>query len=264
MKRILILLLAVFMLCGCSVTPTQSIDPTASPTPVPTPDEIVDHGEKFTVSHKKYDYNADNLVIVSVKNKSSEAYDVTLNASYLDENKNVIKTEQKTYHGFVANWSNNFIFYPEMSFDSFELEFVYELTTTPTFTQYLTVGDKMSVEVSKCLSDGKGTFVYEPKPEYDWYYYVNFMYYGVRSTFDGALKFKWESVVLDSNGDILVYFKSGASSNYRKTTDPNGNSFMVIMYVTDVKTSSSQKYTLPDNVKNSTGFLSMLYVEEDI
>ena len=262
-NKFLILLLAVLMLCGCAVTPTQSIEPTASPTPVPTPDEVVDHGEKFTVSHKKYDYNADNLVIVSVKNKSSEAYDVTLNASYLDENKNVIKTEQKTYHGFVANWSNNFIFYPEMNFDSFELEFVYELTTTPTFTQYLTVGDKTSVEVSKCLSDGTGLFAYDPKPEHDWYHCVWLDFMGVRSSFDKLLKLKWEAIVIGADGKILKYYKSGSITNYPKTTDPNGNSFNALIYVTDIKVSSSSKYAPPDNVSNASGVLSILYVEED-
>ena len=266
-RSIAVLLFLLLLTCACtqSGSPTISLQtPGSSPsTPSPTPDKITDHDGIFTVSQKKYDYNGKGLVIVNVENKSSDAYDVTLAASYLDSDKNVIKSETKAYKGFIANWSNNFIFYPEISFESFEVELKITPASEPAFTQYLTVKNNTQVQVSKCLSDGKGLFAYEPKPEYDWYHCVWLDFMGVRSSFDGTLKLKWEAIVIGADGKILKYYKSGSITNYPKTTDPNGNSFNALIYVTDIKVSSSSKYAPPDNVLNASGVLSILYVEED-
>ena len=271
MKRILILAFTVILaLCLVACDPLNSTTPSNLPiqsptlsTPSTTPDKITDHDGIFTVSQKKYDYNGKGLVIVNVENKSPDAYDVTLAASYLDSDKNVIKSETKAYKGFIANWTNNFIFYPEISFESFEVELKITPASEPTFTQYLTVKNNTQVQVSKCLSDGAGLFAYDPKPEYDWYHCLWLDFMGVRSSFDKLLKLKWEAIVIGADGKILKYYKSGSITNYPKTTDPNGNSFNALIYVTDIKVSSSSKYAPPDNVSNASGVLSILYVEED-
>ena len=74
---------------------------------------------EFVVSEKKYDYNGANLELLYVENQTDRHYNVTIKGKYLDENGNTIKEETQSFVGFAAGWSNNFIFYPQMAFDSF-------------------------------------------------------------------------------------------------------------------------------------------------
>ena len=73
----------------------------------------------FVVSEKKYDYKDANLMLLYVENQTNRHYNVTINGKYLDENGETIKEESQTYEGFPSGWSNHFIFYPKMAFDSF-------------------------------------------------------------------------------------------------------------------------------------------------
>ena len=80
---------------------------------------------EFVVSDKKYAYNDANLVLLNVENKTDRHYNVTIKGKYLDENGETIKEEEQTFEAFPAGWSNHFIFYPKIAFDSF----TYELET---------------------------------------------------------------------------------------------------------------------------------------
>ena len=80
---------------------------------------------EFVVSDKKYAYNDANLVLLNVENKTDRHYNVTIKGKYLDENGETIQEETQTFEAFPSGWSNNFIFYPKIAFDSF----TYELET---------------------------------------------------------------------------------------------------------------------------------------
>lgn len=80
---------------------------------------------EFVVSEKKYDYKDANLVLLYVENQTKRHYNVTIKGKYLDENGETLKEENQTFEAFPAGWTNNFIFYPKVAFDSF----TYELET---------------------------------------------------------------------------------------------------------------------------------------
>lgn len=80
---------------------------------------------EFVVSDKKYDYKDANLVLLYVENKTDRHYNVTIKGKYLDENGETLKEETQTFEAFPAGWSNHFMFYPKIAFDSF----TYELET---------------------------------------------------------------------------------------------------------------------------------------
>ena len=97
---------------------------------VSTPDESEDTSREpltgdFAVSEKKYDYKGANLMLLNVENNTNRHFNVTIHGKYLDADGKIIKEESKTYEGFPSGWSNHFIFYPKIAFDSF----TYELET---------------------------------------------------------------------------------------------------------------------------------------
>lgn len=82
---------------------------------------------EFVVGEKKYTFQGNDLLLLSVENKTGSAYDVTVNGQYLDASGNVIKEESQTYVGFPAGWQNYFIFRPKATFDGF----TYDLSAKP-------------------------------------------------------------------------------------------------------------------------------------
>ena len=80
---------------------------------------------EFVVSEKKYDYKDANLELLYVENQTNRHCNVTIHGKYLDENGETIQEETQTFEAFPSGWSNNFIFYPKIAFDSF----TYELET---------------------------------------------------------------------------------------------------------------------------------------
>ena len=77
---------------------------------------------EFVVSDKKYDYKDANLVLLYVENQTNRHYNMTIKGKYLDENGETIKEETQTFEAFPAGWSNHFVFYPMVSFESFSYE----------------------------------------------------------------------------------------------------------------------------------------------
>lgn len=77
---------------------------------------------EFVVSEKKYDYKDANLELLYVENQTNRHCNVTIHGKYIDENGETIQEETQTFEAFPAGWSNNFIFYPKIAFDSFSYE----------------------------------------------------------------------------------------------------------------------------------------------
>ncbi len=80
---------------------------------------------EFVVKDKKYTFEGNDLVIVSVENQTNKNYSVTVTGTYLDKDGNVLKTETQTFNQYSAGYSNRFLFYPAMPFD----KFTYTVTT---------------------------------------------------------------------------------------------------------------------------------------
>lgn len=155
MKKFISIILTLILLVGvtacnpsASSTPdgTQSPNGTATPnatnsptqTPVATvkPDKVTEV-DGFTVSEKKYDYKGSHVMILTVQNTSDKAYDVTITASFNNENGDTIKSITQNFKGFCSNWTNYAIFEPEITFDSFSFE--------------LTATEYTGVEYIKCV-----------------------------------------------------------------------------------------------------------------
>ncbi len=107
---------------GSASSETVSTEPPQGGTSDPSQSD----GE-FVVGEKKYTFQGNDLLLLSVENKTGSAYDVTVNGKYLDASGNVIKAESQTYVGFPAGWQNYFIFRPKATFDGFD----YDLSAKP-------------------------------------------------------------------------------------------------------------------------------------
>jgi len=79
----------------------------------------------FTIKAKKYDYEENNVVLLSVENQSENNYTVTVDLTYYDDAGKEITKESQSFEGFAANWQKYFLFKPDKAFSSYE----YKLTT---------------------------------------------------------------------------------------------------------------------------------------
>ena len=78
---------------------------------------------EFIVKDKKYTFEGNDLVIVSVENQTNKNYSVTITGTYLDKDGNVLKTETQTFDQYYAGFSQYFLFEPGMAFDKFSYTF---------------------------------------------------------------------------------------------------------------------------------------------
>ena len=83
---------------------------------------------EFTVKEKKYTFEGTDLMLLEVTNGTNKNYIVTVNASYLDRDGNVLKTEVQTFDQFGTGYMKYFLFRPGIVFD----EFIYTLETEET------------------------------------------------------------------------------------------------------------------------------------
>ena len=212
MKRIFILLLTVVLMLASACTthsPTIDLLPSASPdaTPenvMPTPDAVTDV-DVFKVSEKKYDYEGNNVMILTVENTSDKAYDVTISASFNNSDGSPLKTLTQTYKGFCSNWTNYAIFQPEIKFDSF----TFELTTKEyTGKEYikcvkLSGGDGLDFSVKAKKTPGRELYRFHKleKSRLDEASAIN-MTRVIWVDCDELLDFEIKTAIFDENGEL--------------------------------------------------------------
>ena len=134
-KSIFVILFTIYILLtfiGCSSTNTPSDDTTDNNNDFvhvdviknyDTIDEISTDG--FITKAKKYDYEENNVVLLSVENQTENNYTVTVDMTYYDDVGKEIAKESQSFKGFSANWQKYFLFKPDKAFSSYE----YKLTT---------------------------------------------------------------------------------------------------------------------------------------
>ena len=86
-------------------------------------EENVPLSGEFVVKDKKYTFEGNDLVIVSVENKTNKNYSVTITGTYLDKGGNALKTETQTFDQYSAGYNGYFMFKPDLQFDKFTYEF---------------------------------------------------------------------------------------------------------------------------------------------
>ena len=78
---------------------------------------------EFVVKDKKYTFEGNDLVIVSVENKTNKNYSVAITGTYLDKDGNVLQTETQTFDQYYPGFSQYFLFEPKMQFEKFTYTF---------------------------------------------------------------------------------------------------------------------------------------------
>lgn len=78
---------------------------------------------EFAVKDKKYSFDGNDLVVLSVENQTNKNYSVTVTGTYLDADGKALKTETQTFEEYSAGYSGYFLFEPKMTFASFTYEF---------------------------------------------------------------------------------------------------------------------------------------------
>ncbi len=87
------------------------------------PDDIYDEEKTdsngLLVKEKTYPYGENDVLLLSVNNPTDKNLSITINISYFDNEKNLLKEDTRTYDQMYSGGGNNFIFNPEIGFDSY-------------------------------------------------------------------------------------------------------------------------------------------------
>ena len=74
---------------------------------------------QFVFKEQKYEYDGNNLVIINVKNETSQNYTLTIHYTCYDESGAEVVSETRKYDGFAANYSQNILLLPMKPFDTY-------------------------------------------------------------------------------------------------------------------------------------------------
>ena len=108
---------------------------------------------QFVFKEQKYEYAGNNLVIMNVKNETSQNYTLTIHYTCYDESGAEVLSETRKYDGFAANYSQNILLLPMKPFDTY----TYTIETSP--YSGVCYGAKHSLEwagLGEGISDIKG------------------------------------------------------------------------------------------------------------
>mgnify|MGYP003289991229 CR=1 FL=1 len=244
-----------------TTTNTPQTDPKPTETTKPQESEPQPSGQ-FSLKEKKYDYNGANVTILNVENKSQQAYTVTITGKFKDANGNIVKTESKTFEGFPAGWSNYFVFQPGVKYSSVTWGMETEVYDKKTYADYIEVyGNSATVTLKSMYSDGKGSIIIPTSPEeiakYPLYVSISAnVYKQAENKYSGGLQCIGNIILIDSNNEIC---KIDSLNGY---LTPGEIAFGSIIKVTDVLWKDQDKYNIPNNYKNVSGFLSIESVSE--
>ena len=142
-----------------SQLPSTSVTPTINPTA--TPDKTTDVDGIFNVSEKKYRYKGNDVMIINVQNISDKAYNIEISASFKSASGSVVAAETKKFEGFAANWSNYFLFTPEVRFDVFEFDINAVEYSGQAIANHIHVEDSFKVSV---MTQDKQGFIKDKVP----------------------------------------------------------------------------------------------------
>ena len=262
-------MLLVVALCGCSkktpppieiVEPFSNYDFTAE---IPIDGES-DQKKGFLVKQKKSSYQGNDVMILHVKNQSEKNYSISIEASYLDGNGDVIKTETKNFDGFAAGYENFFLFQPEIHFESFSFELKTEVFDGIPVAQYLltsgTNGDRVRLELTRSKMNMENT------EEFDDWYTVTTAYFNVANTYDKTLSYSADFVLLDSSGEIYIInskLKEKSLRPIKEDEDVRAFGHTIYLDYTDVLWKDKDSYVWPDRLSGEVvGFVAVNEVKE--
>ena len=74
----------------------------------------------FLVKQTKHTYRDSDLILLYIENQSSKDYSLTISGKYLDQSREIIKSEEQTFDQYYSGYKNYFLFYPDAYFSDFE------------------------------------------------------------------------------------------------------------------------------------------------
>ena len=128
---------------------TVSTEPSGT-TETPSTDETHEWSGEFIITEKKYEYKEKNFMLLNVTNDTGKNCNLTITGTFYDEAGDVVRIQQQTYRNHPTGWSNYFIFYPDMKFDTFTYEVAAEEyeNNTPLDSIFTYSGDTLSNRVT--------------------------------------------------------------------------------------------------------------------
>ncbi len=187
-----------------------------------TPSTVETHewSGEFIITEKKYEYKEKNFMLLNVTNDTGKNCNLTITGTFYDEAGDVLRIQQQLYRNHPTGWSNYFIFYPDMKFDTF----TYEVSAEE--YENLTPLDSMFSHNGDTLSD---RVIIGWIPELFWYDDANeskkLTYRMVqRGTHpECETKIFGHQLLLDENGDVYALdiadrFQGDMTSGYEQTS----------------------------------------------
>ena len=128
---------------------TVSTEPSGT-TETPSTDETHEWSGEFIITEKKYEYKEKNFMLLNVTNDTGKNCNLTITGTFYDEAGEIVRIQQQTYRNHPTGWSNYFIFYPDMKFDTFTYEVSAEEyeNLTPLDSMFSYNGDTLSDRVT--------------------------------------------------------------------------------------------------------------------
>lgn len=180
---------------------TVSSEPSQGGTSETSTDGTHNWSGEFIITEKKYAYKEKNFMLLNVTNDTGINCDLTITGTFYDEAGDVVRIQQQTYRNHPTGWSNYFIFYLNMKFDTFTYEVSAEEFENDTLVESMFVHD--GEELSDCVTIGWILGVYWDSDPYGT---PMLMYRMTESSThpECEVKIFGHALILDGNGDVYA------------------------------------------------------------
>lgn len=159
---------------------------------------------EFVVKDKKYAFEGNDLVIVSVENKTNKNYSVSVTGTYLDKDGNALQTETQMFDQYSAGFSQYFLFEPGITFDKFTYTFEAMEVEGPLYAK------DAGVKYNGIIHDPMPIYEEQLKDNFTKYPTVCASYsYQYTGTTPINLWTRW--LIVNDNGEILFSFNRAES-----------------------------------------------------
>lgn len=202
--------------------------------------------EDVSISTQKYKFRENNVLLLSAQNNTATHHSITVNVEYFDSEKNLLKKEQKTFDQFASGYQHNFIFNPQIAFESYEYTFTLGEASTPLIAPdvYFTLSE---------LVEGKT--IIRPEGENAGMEWVKAIFAGALFEYKGDTPafVGGEFALIGNNGEIYNIYSSGKSPVYPESDTSNG---------IEIVLSKSNKLIWPIELQEGVSFIFSLTTAE--
>ena len=240
------LIILLLYCCGNSNCPAQE-------------DQTYDNTQSgVIVKAQKYDYLGVDVMLVHVENRSDNNYMLTIDGYFYDSDGNLLTNETIKFDGFPSDYSNYFLFNPEMCFDSFEYELTTEIYQYKTLANYLELPSDFRSFIGDVQYNSSytvptaGDLTTNRSYEAMWCYLYPYI-----NNYEKPLSISGYILMFDNKGELYLIEKVApyAISNERFNASP-----AVLCYISDILSENDDQFIYPVNIENGTGLFALTWV----